>query len=231
MHLSRGSKSMTLRLSLHKKMPASSPEQSEVALWVSSQLSSLSSITTPQFNTNSDISPIFKSTQKPHKKDVYTHWTPPTNWPDDRTHLTPSCAKLLSVKHCQKTPLWHIPETADCGYTTAKVLNSRFHLVMELVLTHSYHNQRETSRIRTLSVTYTTSAISSNMKSKSATVHSLASNCTPHVCRHFSQGYWMLTKQIHNFNAWRPRPLMHEVRVYLGVLECILLCICWVEFQ
>ncbi len=35
---------------------------------------------------------------------------------------------------------------------------------------------------------YTTSAISSNMKSKSATIHSLASNCTLHVCRHFTCG-------------------------------------------
>ncbi len=43
-------------------------------------------------------------------------------------------------------------------------------------------------RLRSLAEHYTTSAISSNMKSKSATVHSLASNCTPHVCRHFTCG-------------------------------------------
>ncbi len=44
------------------------------------------------------------------------------------------------------------------------------------------------ARMPPYTVHYTTSAISSNMKSKSITVHSLASNCTLYVCRHFTCG-------------------------------------------
>ncbi len=48
---------------------------------------------------------------------------------------------------------------------------------------------------------YTTSAVSSNMKSKSATVHSLTSNCTLHICRYFTCG---ISQLFHSsvFNMW-----------------------------
>ena len=76
---------------------------------------------------------------------------------------------------------------------------------------HTIHKPTACSSANTCH--YTTSAISSNMKSKSATVHSLASNCTPHVCRHFTCG---ISQLFHSsvFNMWRKNSccaLVHSV--------------------